>query len=120
MLRRLGRWTTRTPRSPPDSTLRPGDRERQNRFPQTDLANLQAGQDTAHLDGCQGCEIREIWNPSFATFVLVVPNCLQVDQARWRKNRFIARRYLCGDNLSVRFHIQNSISLTLTLLPRII
>jgi hypothetical protein len=36
------------------------------------------------------------------------------------KNRFIAWRYDRGDNLSVRFHIQNSISLTIAMLPRII
>jgi hypothetical protein len=39
---------------------------------------------------------------------------------RARKNRFTARRYQRGDNLSVGFHIQNSISLTMALLPRII
>jgi hypothetical protein len=31
-----------------------------------------------------------------------------------------AQRYDRGDNLSVRFHIQNSISLTIAMLPRII
>jgi hypothetical protein len=36
------------------------------------------------------------------------------------KNRFTAQRYDRGDNLSVRFHIQNSISLTIAMLPRII
>jgi hypothetical protein len=36
------------------------------------------------------------------------------------QNRFIALRYDCGDNLSVRFHIQNSISLTIAIPPRII
>jgi hypothetical protein len=36
------------------------------------------------------------------------------------KNRFIAQSVQCGDNLSVRLHIQNSISLTITVLPRII
>jgi hypothetical protein len=36
------------------------------------------------------------------------------------KNRFTAWRYDCGDNLSVRFHIQNSISLTMAASPRII
>jgi len=37
-----------------------------------------------------------------------------------RKNRFIAQRCQRGDNLSVGFHIQNSISLTIAMLPRII
>jgi hypothetical protein len=36
------------------------------------------------------------------------------------KNRFIAQGYDCGDNLSVGFHIQNSISLTVAIPPRII
>jgi hypothetical protein len=36
------------------------------------------------------------------------------------KNRFVAQSDQCGDNLSVRFHIQNSISLTIAMLPRII
>jgi hypothetical protein len=36
------------------------------------------------------------------------------------KNRFIVRRHERGDNLSVRFDIQNSISLTIAVLPRII
>jgi len=36
------------------------------------------------------------------------------------KNRFTARRSHLGDYLSVRFHIQNSISLTIAMLPRII
>jgi len=36
------------------------------------------------------------------------------------KNRFTAQRYDRGDNLSVRFHIQNSISLTIAMPPRII
>jgi hypothetical protein len=36
------------------------------------------------------------------------------------KNRFTAQRGDRGDNLSVRFHIQNSISLTIAMLPRII
>jgi hypothetical protein len=36
------------------------------------------------------------------------------------KNRFTAQRWDRGDNLSVRFHIQNSISLTIAMLPRII
>jgi hypothetical protein len=36
------------------------------------------------------------------------------------KNRFVAERYRRGDNLSVRFHIQNSISLTIAVPPRII
>jgi hypothetical protein len=36
------------------------------------------------------------------------------------KNRFIAGGCDCGDNLSVRFHIQNSISLTMAASPRII
>jgi hypothetical protein len=40
---------------------------------------------------------------------------------RWPdKNRCIAARYHGGDNLSVGFHIQNSISLTIAMLPRII
>jgi hypothetical protein len=40
----------------------------------------------------------------------------------WRlsKNRFVAERGGYGDNLSVRLHIQNSISLTIAMLPRII
>jgi hypothetical protein len=37
-----------------------------------------------------------------------------------RQNRFIARRQDRGDNLSVRFYIRNSISLTIVRLPRII
>jgi hypothetical protein len=37
-----------------------------------------------------------------------------------RKNRFVAERRAYGHNLSVRFHIQNSISLTITMPPRII
>jgi hypothetical protein len=32
----------------------------------------------------------------------------------------LPRRYRLGDNLSVRIHIQNSISLTIAMLPRII
>jgi hypothetical protein len=36
------------------------------------------------------------------------------------KNRFVAQRCTYGDNLSVRLHIQNSISLTIAMLPRII
>jgi hypothetical protein len=36
------------------------------------------------------------------------------------ENRCRAGRCNCGDNLSVRFHIQNSISLTIAMLPRII
>jgi hypothetical protein len=36
------------------------------------------------------------------------------------KSRFTAWRCDCGDNLSVRFHIQNSISLTMAASPRII
>jgi hypothetical protein len=36
------------------------------------------------------------------------------------KNRFTAQRSHLGDYLSVRFHIQNSISLTIAMLPRII
>jgi hypothetical protein len=39
---------------------------------------------------------------------------------RVSKNRFIAQRSHRGDYLSVRFHIQNSISLTIAMLPRII
>jgi hypothetical protein len=36
------------------------------------------------------------------------------------KNRFTARRQDRGGNLSVRFQIKNSISLTIAMLPRII
>jgi hypothetical protein len=36
------------------------------------------------------------------------------------KNRFTARPYDRGDNLSVRLHIQNFISLTIAMPPRII
>jgi hypothetical protein len=42
-------------------------------------------------------------------------HCCQVS-----KNRFTAQRSHRGDYLSVRFHIQNSISLTIAMLPRII
>jgi hypothetical protein len=37
-----------------------------------------------------------------------------------RKNRSVADPDDCGDNLSVRFYFQNSISLTIAALPRII
>jgi hypothetical protein len=36
------------------------------------------------------------------------------------KSRFIVHLHDRGDNLSVRFYIQNSISLTIAMLPRII
>jgi hypothetical protein len=43
-----------------------------------------------------------------------------VHSYRSDKNRFTVRRHEHGDNLSVRFDIQNSISLTIAMLPRII
>jgi hypothetical protein len=50
-------------------------------------------------------------------------SCTEFEDARWLatpKKRFSARRRDRGDNLSVRFHIQNSISLTIMVPPRII
>jgi hypothetical protein len=44
----------------------------------------------------------------------------KVHACRPSKNRFIAQSDQCGHNLSVRSHIQNSISLTIAVLPRII
>jgi hypothetical protein len=37
-----------------------------------------------------------------------------------QRQTFVAERRARGDNLSVRFYIQNSISLTIAMLPRII
>jgi hypothetical protein len=55
--------------------------------------------------------------PREATSVASKPStcCCRVS-----KNRFTAQRSHRGDYLSVRFHIQNSISLTIAMLPRII
>jgi hypothetical protein len=47
-------------------------------------------------------------------------NCDRCTFSRRGKSRFIVHLHDRGDNLSVRFYIQNSISLTIAMLPRII